>query len=523
METPLGDVTYLAYQAIRDDDLILDKYADPEEVLNYLQEGGHFKTLSEQLKDTMVSAGICEKGAEARTFVEALYSRLAAQDERIGRTEKRPRNNVRRWLNGQFRYIRQRKDLIEICFALELTLPQAAELLNKCGFNSLNVRRADDAVYMYCLQKKKPYETALSLLHAFESAAPEERDGGADGTEPRHSGHTTVLMEDLLMNGGVWANEQSFLNGFLLPNRKKFIAYSVTARQEYIRLKNRLYGIAIQKWLQEEGPAVREKLLDDRLRERHYQKYGERLPAAVPAAEVGVTFGLKTALQKAAEEGGLWRTLSDSLRLRTETGDGNSPRAENNAAEVFAALQQELTERWEDSAFQEAVSRVFSDLLSADKVLFQVLPSIIGGDDSRKRAYGASSLGDTVLRKFPHRQTFTDFERNPGEMGMDASVRKAVILMYYISYAYEYRRYMDDYSYQSSLFGEMGFSEFMEGLNGLLNRCRLSPLYPANQFDWLILRSIREFEIADPEEETDDPVAFLNEVLDFSFGEEDEG
>ena len=108
-------------------------------------------------------------------------------------------------------------------------------------------------------------------------------------------------------------------------------------------------------------------------------------------------------------------------------------------------------------------------------------------------------------------------------MGMDASVRKAVILMYYISYAYEYRRYMDDYSYQSSLFGEMGFSEFMEGLNGLLNRCRLSPLYPANQFDWLILRSIREFEIADPEEETDDPVAFLNEVLDFSFGEEDEG
>ena len=29
METPLGDVTYLAYQAIRDDDLILDKYADP--------------------------------------------------------------------------------------------------------------------------------------------------------------------------------------------------------------------------------------------------------------------------------------------------------------------------------------------------------------------------------------------------------------------------------------------------------------------------------------------------------------
>ena len=58
-------------------------------------------------------------------------------------------------------------------------------------------------------------------------------------------------------------------------------------------------------------------------------------------------------------------------------------------------------------------------------------------------------------------------------------------------------------------------------VNRLLKRCRLSPLYPADQFDWLILRSIREFEIGDPDEEEDNPIAFFNDVLDFSFGEED--
>ena len=518
METPLGDVTYLAYQAIRDDDLIQDKYTDPEAVLDYLREGGHFKTLSEQLKETMVSAGVCEKGADTADFVDALYTRLVRLDESVGRTEKRPRNNVRRWLNGQFRFIRQRKDLIEICFALGLDLQRASDLLNKCGMGGLNVRRAEDAVYLYCLLAGRPYSAAVRLLEEFGAAASVETREVP--REDRHSGQTTVLMESDLMDRARWTDDREFMDSFLLPNKARFIAYSVNARQEYTRLKNRLYGIAIGKWLQEEAPAVREKLLDDRRRERHFQRYGERLPAAVPASEVSVTFGLRSALQKNEGAGPFWRGLSQSLRLSAAGGDGAVPRAENSAPEVFAALWAGIEERREDDAFQEQASRVLSDVLSADRVLFQILPSIIGGDDSRKRAYGDSSLGDTVLRKFPHRQTFTDFERNPAGPGQDTAVRKAIILMYYISYAYEYRRYLDDYSYRSPLFGDMGFAEFMAGLNGLLERCRLSPLYPANQFDWLILRSVREFEIGDPGE--DDPVAFLNDVLEFSFEEEEE-
>ena len=517
METPLGDVTYLAYQAIRDDDLILEKYTDPESVLEYLQQGGHFKTLSEQLKKTMTAAGICKKGADTAAFVEALYSRLTAQDESIGRTEKRPRNNVRRWLNGQFAYIRQRKDLIEICFALGLTLSQATELLNKCGMSGLNVRRAEDAVYLYCLLAARPYSAALALLEAYDSTITVEDTANEPSREAEHSGQTTVLLEESLMNHGQWTSDEAFLSTFLLPNRSRFIAYSVTAWQEYHRLKNRLYCIAVGKWLREEAPAVREKLTDDRKREKYFQKYGERLPAAVPYTEVSVTFGLKSALLKYADHGPFWRQLADSLCLGL-SGEG---RPEDNAPEVFDTFSRQVTNLLENSALQEASSTFLSDILSADKVLFQLLPSIIGGNDSRKRAYGDSSLKDTVLRKFPHRQTFTDFERSPGDITQEPAVRKAIVLMYYISYAYEYRRYLDDFTYQSPLFGEMGFAEFMEGLNSVLKKCRLSSLYPANQFDWLILRSIREFEIADPEEDGDSPVAFLNDVLEFSFAEDE--
>ena len=127
MTQPLGDVTYLAYQAVSDEELIMDQYADPEKVLDFLREENHFKTLSEQLKETMAAAGVCPGDADTPVFVDALYNRLVRQDESIGRTEKRPRNSVRRWLNGQFHYIRQRRGLIEICFALGLTLPGGKE------------------------------------------------------------------------------------------------------------------------------------------------------------------------------------------------------------------------------------------------------------------------------------------------------------------------------------------------------------------------------------------------------------
>ena len=513
-----GDVTNLAYQAISSDDLLLERYADPEAVLDYLRDGGHFRTLSEQLKETMADAGVCARDTDTAAFVEALYTRLVRQDESVGRTEKRPRNSVRRWLNGQFRYIRQRRDVIEICFALGLTLPQAGELLNKCGFSGLNARRAEDAVFLYCLLAKRPYAAALRLLAEYESAPA---DTPAPAPSPVHSGQTTLLLEADLMNAGRWTSDEVFLHTYLLPNRSRFIAFSVTTRQEYIRLKNQLYLIAVGQWLRDETAAVREKLLDDDRRERYFRKYGERLPAAVSFPEVSVTFGLQTALRKYAGEGPVWQSLWDGFRLAAEAGEGGR-RAENNAPETFGALSRYITGQMNDPAVQETASRFLSEILSADRVLFRILPSVIGGDDSRKRAYGDSSLKDTVLRKFPHRQTFTDFERDPAAAGQDTAVRKAIILMYYISYAYEFRQYLNDYAYRSPLFGDkMGFAEFMADLNRLLKRCRLSPLYPADQFDWLILRSIREFEIGDPDEEEDNPIAFFNDVLDFSFGEED--
>lgn len=526
MNNDYSDITQMAMQAISDEDLVLQQYATPEAVLDYLQNESNFKTLSDQLKETMCQTGLCTPQSTTGDCVDILYSSLVEQDITLGRTDNRPRNNVRRWLNGQFKYIRNRRDLIEICFALKLSLPFATALLNKCGSTCFHVRVAQDAIYMYCLLNHRSLADADHLFQLFltnnNSAVTvnETSKGNSDVPDVSHSGETTFQMELKLMENASWNSDEEFLHTFLFPNREKFIGFSITAVHEYNKLKNALYLIALKKWLTDEDENVRRKLLDEHNRKQHYKKYQERLSPAVPATEVRITLNLENALKKHMDNIPFLQTEEYLPVARLEkTGNGHFS-AINNAPAICDRIHNEVLAQKEDTALQKEVSMFLSDILSADRVFFQILPTVIGGNDSRKRAYGESVLKDTVLRLFPHRQTFTDFEKSPAT-SQPVSIRKAIILMYYIVYAYEFRSYMDDYTYSSALFSQMGFAEFFDGLNHLLERCRLSPLYPGNQYDWLILRSIREFEIGDPDEDDSNPIAFFNDVLEMSFSEED--
>ena len=89
--------------------------------------------------------------------------------------------------------------------------------------------------------------------------------------------------------------------------------------------------------------------------------------------------------------------------------------------------------------------------------------------------------------------------------------------MYYFAFAYEFSAKEAGDTYFADILSEYDFSTFIEEVNTVLNHCRFAPLYPANRFDWLILRSVRQFEIYDPEEDLTDCISFFNEVLEMSF------
>lgn len=178
-----------------------------------------------------------------------------------------------------------------------------------------------------------------------------------------------------------------------------------------------------------------------------------------------------------------------------------------------------ITNKNPDIDTQKNIANFLNDIKKIEGVLKYAIHSI-EGKNSRIRPYGNSALKETVMKRFPTDKSFNDFEKNPEIISQEKGIgiRKAIILMYYIAYAYDYSSYISDYTYTSDRFGEMGFTEFMNGLNTVLRRCKLPPLYPANQFDWLILYSIRAIENSKYSIYVD-PLKPFNDVISFSFGD----
>lgn len=492
-----GSITQLAYKAIDDYDLLVEQCSTPEAVLEYLHDEKHFKDLATLLKETMVHVGICKEDDSTSSFVDALCTRLQDQEQDCGRIEKsNGRKTVRDWLSGKTKSIRNREDVIEICFALKLNLEAATDFLNKCGFNPLNVRIANDAVYLYCIMSERPLSVAQKIISQYEmhvSATFEE----ATPIQKTHSGNTTVLLqkelEGMLGQTSSWESDDSFLNSFLLPNKSKFLGYASTAEKEYYLLKNQAFFQLLIDIVSEE--------------EHHYygRKRGEELASTIDQrTDTSVSYGIKSALEKCDEPHLLYpvRMLFEA-RKRT-------------VLEVLRDMQKVSVSN-QDLDSQIEIATVLNDIMKNEGFLKRVISCMENREDGRLRGTRASSLKDTVMKEFPNDKTFAEFEKNPAKASQKITTRKAIVLMYFISYVYSFSTYLSGSTYSSATYG---LEEFMEDLNQILTKCRFSKLYPANQFDWLILRSIREFEIAEDIEYEDSPMTFFNKVIAFSFGDD---
>ncbi len=488
MAAEMGHITQLAWNILTDEDLLLEKYSSPEEVLDYLANESNFKKLSEQLKETMVKAGICEENADQTTFSSALFKRIQAQNAECG-TAPVSSNSVRRWFNGEIKSLK-RDRLIEICFALSLSYKQATEFLNKCGYSGFNIRNAQDAVYMYCILNNKPLASALSIMDSY-SQAPVS-DSEAVQAEESHCGQTTIMLEKTLFGNSSWESDDDFLRTFLIPNKNKFIGYTNTALKEYYSLKNSLFISVFIHIVTDINHLTFERKEDG--------------VDAITRDDISIPLAFKSAIRKYDREDMPLYQYNQELREDM-----------TNTLDVMKTLKK-LIDSSQDLSLQKEISIFFADVMKMEGFLKHVFSSIRDAKD-RIRAYGESELSGSVMKEFPTDRFFMAFESNPGGNSQSITMRKAIILMYYMAYAYEYFVYLGDYRYMSQRFKNMGFKEFMGGLNRTLNECKLAPLYPANQFDWLILRSIRHFEIYDVIEDEELPTKFFNDVLAFSFGE----
>ena len=517
MYTNAGSVTQLAYRVIEE---LEAQCLTPEETLEFLLNEGNFKNLSALLKETMVKAGICNETDPQSRFANELYSRLIEQDAECGKTAKRSDAAVKRWISGYTKSIRYRQDAIEICFALGLDAEQTIDFLRKAGFNGLNVRDAEDAAYLYCLLNHRPLSAAKNIIEKYSRSAEPAESG--DQPQTVHSGHTTLVLKDRIL--GSWEDDNAFLNTFLIPNKSRFLGFSFRATKAYYVLKNNLFITVLADILYDEEHLETERM--------NYDKGTEAVESDpdIGQKEIPVTLAVHSAFEKLDSSSVLFpigQTLSEHTATTREALIKVRDLTANRSTDIAADIE-----------VQKEISLFLSDVIKTEGLLKAVVSSI-RSQGGRIRRYRDSDLRDTVMKEFPDDHTFANFENDPSVIYHGAATRKAIILMYFLQYSYELPLYLDDLEYISKTFDDLaytldlkdngsgfekfrqlGLEEFISSLNNILEYCQLPQLYPANQFDWLILRSIRAIEDSDTSEEGESSLAFFNKVLSFSFGDD---
>ena len=486
----MGSITELAQNAVFSLGKMEDKYRDPDDVLDYLSEGSHFKTTEMLLREFMIKAKICQETDDNEAMILELSWRFISE---LGNDMKDPKSEekkVRRWFSETGR-IGTRETAIAICFALDLDADDANAFLNKCGYHSFNVRNAYDAIYLYCILNRRRLHDAKKLIQDYENADAPEAGTFQDAAAPANPhGQTTVILEQTLLGNSDWDSDESFMQTFLLPNAARFTNYSNTAVAEYYKLKNRVYMNVILWDMSEEYQNVILK------NETHESK-----PQMIP-----VTWNFRNAYEKFHGKFGMEALQKNKLKYCLEL-------AEQIAQEQLPSQDPEAQKTL--AAFLDAV------MYSEENLIRTVLP-VLTNDDGRPRAYRTSELGKTVLKQFPNGKTLKTLEKDPAALYRNGAGRKAIVLMCYLDFVYRWSIRIDDPEFEWDTDEELSYYAFLESTNAVLDECRLPILYPANQFDWLILYSVQQFAANDLDEDDPTPVRAFQDVLEAAFPEPEE-
>lgn len=588
----MGEVTQLAYSFIEEDLLVMNDELDPMDVLDFLQDGDNFKRVADLLKETMIIAKIpadtkkllkdypsvnsflsdlktgkhedslLNESDSTDSFINALLALLSKQeDECLYKKRKYSWNRptITRWFsteqtddnskNGISESIRSREDAIAICYALGLDYPSSRDFLNRSGHAIFNIRNQEDAIYIYCLMKHRPFSVAKELIHKYSENTTNFHI--SEEESKTHAGNTTILLANQILGNSNWESDDDFFNSFLLPNTANFISYSRTALREYYKIKNPIYLLALKTIVSDEKDDNNTGMgFDKRKIQEYIHKAQKDRDVTIPMSSVQVTYNFINKLRKYADSSDLLKKSYDMLdvhveRIAEKGWNEENFRTVNNTLDVIDFIIRNYSMYSNDDEELETISNFLTDTVTAYKMLCAWLPSVVIDDedgneyvqeyidadghiktriqkkDKRQRSYNQSTLGDTVLSSFPHRNFFTLFEKHPEKLVHDVTIRKAIILLFYMNYA---RNLIQEISNPNATDEEtaFGFDNFYKSMNTILGSCQLGKLYYANPFDWLILESIKKLETYNDEDDLENPVSFLDKVLSFSFDPEDE-
>jgi hypothetical protein len=210
-------------------EILREQTYSPDAMIPFLRTRKHFISVSVGIKRELTKLGY-----DMNSGVDALLDDFKTVLKKAGWKQSEYKN-AKRWLiDGSLPSAKLVYNYpIRLCFAFGLSGQEALDFLRKvCLVSGFNFRRAEDVSYLYCLENGRSYEEAKAIISQYKEATADLTYSTDDYTK-----RTQALRTIFSKLSGL--GEQDFLDK-LIENKKNFLAYSITAHEEVLKLSDTL-------------------------------------------------------------------------------------------------------------------------------------------------------------------------------------------------------------------------------------------------------------------------------------------
>ena len=457
-----------------------EDYISPEESLKYLNEPQNFQSFAKYMKRLVKNASIELEPENLGGYLSKTVLAL----ESLPKNEQR---NIKNFFEKALKTDEQgnplkmtpidRKLAMKLCFAFKLNIKDSEDLLRKaCNTYGFNVRDAYEATCFYCILTGQDYSKVQSLLEQYNNASLDH--------VALEEAHQTQVLKAVLA-GSNWESNEQFLNTFLIPNKLNFTKTSRTTAQKYRELRCYLCEQIIQ-W--------------------NLASYEERND------------------NEKAESDELFNSVKEQIsKLASEDPDFADYVAEfSDITEAEYALSKvEARLRAKNIDSSQGIDRYY-DLINESVNSRQLVRQTLWGipyifKKGEFAPHGNSLLDDSPLMDcFPARAPFDKLDKSVLELSKTLTARKAIVFLCFMNEFFDslcseanYTRNADNPE-----LAKQQYNNFYTQLNDTLIECGMAHLYPADPFDWLILKSAKALTQLDRDS---DPIEYFNDILRLSF------
>lgn len=511
----VNDLLDIDFEAINDSEYCF-KYITENDDLNK-----HFKSFSDSLIETVKNyySFSNKKDYTVPKDLDELCRLLSCDLYTIQEaavSEHDCKQYVKKWLI-EGKQLTDRRWAMAVCFALKMDFDKAKIFFKRIGQPAFNLRSAGDVVYLYCLINNKSFSTAKEMLFKYDEAPiltnTSQTDMGTSST-------TNRLWQEINVEGA-WATDDAFINEFLIPNKSIFTGVSNTALEQYwyeLRLlqlhcleymffeeKNNLLlyigdedviaDSQIVKRFSTEAFFKQLKIVNNEFSDISYINRFEQTDFSKIKNQtiIAIRNEDQKRLEKAKTD------LNDYLLYVEETLKSIKSNVLSRRYKYTKCSIDNLLE------YLIGPSELLSQILKLDDKYYHM--PLTTKDRARFTSFKESNLSQ-FFDNFLKQEYFSDIKKGKIVNSSSDKVRKAVLYLHFMNYVFEFN-------------SNSSYEDFRETTNKMLDDCQLTMLYPVNQFDFLLLITIRKYELLFLDEDDNDTkeyiLDYLYEILNLSF------